>query len=93
MRLRDGGACLAFELVLFDGSNREGRQMQKTKSDKKHADPMDPLIKRTGARSSPGSGEDGTETDRQPDDEEAHEDEDEAADLQPHDVENGDTAR
>jgi hypothetical protein len=44
---------------------------------KKHGDPMEPLIERTGERSSPGSGED----------------EDESADLQPDDVEHDDTAR
>ena len=65
----------------------------KTKSDKQHGDPMEPLIERTGARSSPGSGEEDTKTDREQDDEKANEDEDEAADLQPDDVENGDTAR
>jgi hypothetical protein len=44
---------------------------------KKHGDPLEPLIERTGERSSPGSGED----------------EDESADLQPDDVEDSDTAR
>ena len=55
--------------------------MPKTNSggDKKHDDPIKPLIERTGERSSPGSGED--------------EDGDAAADLQPEDVEHGDTAR
>ena len=55
--------------------------MPKTRNepDKKHGDPLDPLIERTGERSSPGSGED--------------EDADEAADLQPDDVEDDDTAR
>jgi hypothetical protein len=54
--------------------------MPKTKSvgERKDGDPIEPLIERTGARSSPGSGED----------------EDEAAELQPDDVEEkGDTAR
>ena len=53
--------------------------MPKTKSgsDKKHGDPMEPLIERTGERLSPGSGEDGDGT----------------ADLQPDEVERGDTAR
>ena len=55
--------------------------MPKTKSggDKKRGDAMEPSIDRRGERSSPGSGEDG--------------DEEEAADLQPDDVEHGDTAR
>jgi len=53
--------------------------MPKTNSggDKKHDDPIKPLIERTGERPSPGSGED----------------EDAAADLQPEDVEHDDTAR
>ena len=51
----------------------------KSAGDKKHGDPMDPLIERTGERSSPGSGDD--------------EDGDDAADLQPDDVEDDDTAR
>jgi hypothetical protein len=50
----------------------------KTGDEAKDGDPSEPPIERTGARSSPGSGED----------------EDEAADLQPDDVENKrDTAR
>ena len=45
---------------------------------RKDGDPIEPLIERTGARSSPGSGED----------------EDQAADLQPDDIEEkGDAAR
>jgi hypothetical protein len=57
----------------------EDDEMPKTKSGsgKKHGDPMEPLIERTGERSSPGSGEEGDDT----------------ADLQPDDVERDDTAR
>ena len=53
--------------------------MPKTKSggDEKHGEPVEPLIERTGERSSPGSGEDRDGT----------------ADLQPDDVERDDTAR
>ena len=51
----------------------------RTEGDKKHGDPLDPLIERTDERSSPGSRED--------------DDADEAADLQPDDVEDDDTAR
>jgi hypothetical protein len=47
--------------------------------DKKHGDPIKPLAERSGERSSPGSGED--------------DDKGGAADLQPEDVEHGDTAR
>jgi hypothetical protein len=55
--------------------------MPKTKAggDKKHGDPLERLIERTGERSSPGSGED--------------EDADGAADLQPDEVEEDDPAR
>jgi hypothetical protein len=54
--------------------------MPKTKrgGDKKRGDPIKPLIERTGERSSPGSGED---------------EDGDAADLQPEDVEHDDTAR
>jgi len=52
----------------------------KGEDDKKHGDPMGPLIERAGGRSSPGSGEDEDEGD-------------ESADLQPDDVEDDDTAR
>jgi hypothetical protein len=63
--------------------------MPKTTSggDKKHGDPLETLIERTGERSSPGSGED------EDADEDEDEDGNEAADLQPDDVESGDTAR
>jgi hypothetical protein len=47
--------------------------------DKKHGNPLEPPIERTGERSSPGSGEE--------------EDGEGAAELQPDDVERGDTAR
>ena len=56
-------------------------KLPKTKSGggTKHGDAMEPAIDRKGERSSPGSGED--------------RDEEDAADLQPDDVEGGDTAR
>lgn len=52
--------------------------MPKTKRGGKHDDPLEPPSERTGERSSPGSGED---------------DGDEAADLQPDEVERSDPAR
>jgi hypothetical protein len=48
-------------------------------NDKRKGNPPEPLIERTGERSSPGSGED--------------ESGEGAADLQPDEVEGGDTAR
>ena len=53
--------------------------------DRTDGDPIKPLAERTGARSSPGSGED--------DDDEYEDEDDQAADLQPEDVENDDPAR
>ena len=48
------------------------------RTDNKQGDPIAPLVERTDERSSPGSGEDKKQNE---------------ADLQPQDVENGDTAR
>jgi hypothetical protein len=61
------------------GDIREERAMPNTKTeeDKKRGGKREPVLDRAGRRSSPGSGED----------------ENDAADLQPDDVESADTAR
>jgi hypothetical protein len=79
---RFGILCASNSDVVPIPATEEYLRMPRTKIDdaKKHGDPLQPLIDRTGERSSPGSGEDEDEGD-------------EAADLQPDDVEEGDTAR
>jgi hypothetical protein len=66
--------------------------------DRKHGDPKEYRTQRPGGSSPPGKRGEGAskaESAQRPDDDDAHEGrgEDGAADLQPNDVENGDTAR